>query len=301
MSGKTSERCALGPISCVTVTAPDLAQIEACYTEYFDYEVVGRAALSEGLARLWQSPALAGRPTLTLAPAAGKECVFRFIEDAADADYIPFATHGWNAAEILVQDVDAIARRLQGSDFRVIGEPANLSFSDDIRAMQVLGPGSELLYLTEFKRQLPGLDVPTARCAVDRVFIVILGGESMSQLQGFYSARFGVPRAEAVESRVKGMSAAFGNSPEHKYPIAALPLLGHTLIEVDEMPAQATPRPIRPGGLPAGIAIVSFIGALDQDLASTEIGEVGAPYGPDTAVAVYVGCAGEIVEVIRPS
>lgn len=299
MSDQPPATCSLGPIRCVTVTAPDLKQVEACYTEYFNYEVLGWKELSRELADLWHCPALAGHAMLTLAPAAGAECVFRFIETATDADYVPFSTYGWNAAEIMVQNVDALAERLQASDFEIIGEPANLSFSDDIRAMQVLGPGRELLYLTEFKKQLPGLEVPDARCAVDRVFIVILGGPSMVGLQNFYHTKFGVPGAAPVDSRVKGMSAAFGNSPDHRYPIAALPLNGRTLIEVDEMPPQATPRPVGEGSWPAGIAMVSFTGVLRVPSRLDPVKETLAPYEANSAVNVVTGSAGEIIEVIQ--
>lgn len=300
MTSSLPQGCSLGPICCITVTAPDLAQVEANYTQYFDYAVAARNPLSRELAELWGCPALAGRATLTLAPAAGTECVFRFIENETDSGYVPFASYGWNAAEIMVQNVDAMAERLRGSDFRVIGEPANLSFSDDIRAMQVLGPGQELLYLTEFKKQLPGLVVPEARCAVDRVFIVILGGASMTQLQEFYATRFGVPGADVVESRVKGISAAFGNSPEHRYPIAALPLNDKTLIEVDEMPQQATTRRVADGALPAGISVVSFHGDVaGEALPFAPIDTGAAPYGDAADVAVVTGVAGEIIEIIR--
>lgn len=298
MPNSPNATCTLGPISCVTVTAPDLECVEANYTNYFDYQVVTRGELSDQLANLWQCPALAGRSMLTLSPAAGAECVFRFIEDQPVGDYVPFATHGWNAAEIMVQNVDDMAERLRTSDFRVIGEPANLSFSDDIRAMQVLGPGNELLYLTEFKKQLPEFAVPDARCAVDRVFIVILGGASMTALQDFYNAKFGVPRAAAVESRVKGMSAAFGNSPEHRYPIAALPLNGRCLIEVDEMPAAAKPRPVDDGNLPAGIAMVSYIGDLPRSASTVQVAAGAAPYAANASVSMIIGSAGELIEVI---
>jgi hypothetical protein len=244
---------------------------------------------------------MTGNRYLLLSPAAGDECVFRFIETDTDSisNYVPFSTFGWNAAEIMVENVDAMAQRLDGSPFEILGEPQNLSFTEDIRAMQVLGPGKELLYLTEFKKQIPGLDTPIARCPVDRVFIVILGGPSMANLQGFFGSAFGVPSADPVESRVKGMSAAFGNSPEHKYPIAALPLAGQTLIEVDEMPVQATVRPHRDGCLPAGISIVSFVarGIDARDALPADRDE--APYRNIGQASCHVGSAGELIEILH--
>mgnify|MGYP001827348832 CR=1 FL=1 len=246
-----------GPITAVTFTAPDLDEVRDLYAEFLDYRVVTEREVSADQAAAWETPAVCGRAMLELAPAVGDGFFFRVIQ-ARQADYTPFASYGWNAAELIVRDVDALAERLAGSPFQIVGEPQDLSFSTDIRAMQILGPGSELLYLTQFKKAVPGLDVPQARCDVDRTFIVILGGPSMDDLQAFYADRFGLPRAAVMESRVKGMSAAFGLSPEHRYPIAALPLAGQSLIELDEMPTQAGPRAVVDGELPPGISIVSF-------------------------------------------
>jgi hypothetical protein len=289
----------LGPICCVTVTAPDLDQVEWCYTHYLGHRVVGRGLLGIDLAELWGCAGLAGNRYLLLSPAAGDECIFRFIETHHDADFLPFSTHGWNAAEIMVRNVDAMAERLAGSPFKIIGAPADLSFTDNIRAMQILGPGHELLYLTEFKRQIPEFNTPIARCDVDLVFIVILGGPSMDNLQNFYAKQYGVSRTPVVESRVKGMSAAFGNSPEHKYPISALPLAGKSLIEVDEMPVQARARPVAEGLLPAGIAMVSFAGSgLDKD-AAIRIDRDEPPYSRSAAVTCCKGAAGEVIEILH--
>lgn len=290
---------ALGPIACVTVTSRDIDAAESCYTEFFGYRVAGRGRISEELANLWGCAGVTDSRYVLLSPEAGDECVFRFIESASGDAYVPFSTYGWNAAEIMVEDVDKLADRLADSPFEIIGAPANLSFSDDIRAMQILGPGRELLYLTEFKQPIPGLDTPAARCAVDRVFIVILGGASMNDLQTFYFEHFGVPGAPIVDSRVKGMSAAFGNSPEHKYPIAALPLAGQTLIEVDEMPPQATGRDADQGFLPLGIAMVSFVGKdiLNQD--AIKVPPDQPPYRNSKSVSCRPGVAGELIEIIH--
>lgn len=290
----------LGPISCITIAAPDLDAVESCYTHFLDYRVAGRGRIGSELASLWGcDERVADSPYLLLGPEAGDNCVFRFVESEVDENHVPFATHGWNAAEIMVQNVDQIAERLAGSPFRIVGTPANLSFTDDIRAMQILGPGNELLYLTEFKKQLPGFDTPVARCSVDLVFIVILGGPSMNDLQDYYAEHFGVPGAPPVESRVKGMSAAFGNSPEHKYPIAALPLTGQALIEVDEMPPEAKPRTMADGRLPSGIAMVSFVGHGIAAQDGIEIRRDEAPYRDAACVSCRHGVAGELIEVIH--
>ncbi|MDJ0928511.1 MAG: hypothetical protein QNJ73_12810 [Gammaproteobacteria bacterium] len=284
----------IGPITCVTFTAPDLDAVRECYSAYLDYRVVEDGEIDADLADAWQAPGVAGRRYLLLAPAAAEDCFFRAIEGPANSDYRPFSTYGWNAAELMVENVDAMAERLHDSPFRIVGEPQDLSFSDDIRAMQILGPGQELLYLTQFKREVPGLSVPMPRCSVDRTFIVILGGPAMDELQSFMAETFAIERAPAVESRVKGMSAAFGLSPEHRYPIAALTVAGQCLIEVDQMPAQAHARATIDGELPAGISIVSFAGRADAAACAAR----GKLYEPGGACQLVRGVAGELIEVI---
>ena len=69
---------------------------------------------------------------------------------------MPYTTYGWSASELIVQDVDQLADDLADSPFEIIGPPKNLSFTDDIRAMQVLGPANEILYLTQVKDNVPG-------------------------------------------------------------------------------------------------------------------------------------------------
>ncbi len=218
-----------------------------------------------------------------MAPAAGDDFVFRFIETPAEPGYRAFSRHGWNAVELIVARVDALALRLAASPFEIVAPPMDLSFCPDIRAMQIRGPGGEIIYLTEFKKQVPGLDAPPARCEVDRAFIVIACGSSLDAMQDFYATRFDVPRTPALESRVQTMALEFGLSREHRFRIAALPLGGNCYIEADEMPAAARPLPAEQHELPPGIAIVSFL---------------GVPQAATDGISCIRGAAGELLEII---
>ena len=214
----------LGPITCVTVRTPSLAVAEEMYGRHLGYRTVSRAVLTPHHEQLWGIGGLAGIPTLLMAPEAANDFVFRFVEAPADPAYCAFTRHGWQAAELIVASVDPLADRLANSPFEIVAPPMDLSFCPDIRAMQIRGPGGEILYLTEFRKPVPGLDVPPARCAVDRTFIVIVGGPSLPAMQSYYADHFGVPEAPAMESRVQTMALAFGLSREHRFRIAALPL-----------------------------------------------------------------------------
>jgi catechol 2,3-dioxygenase-like lactoylglutathione lyase family enzyme len=292
----------LGRISTVTINTPDLPATVGAYQRFLGYRVVDDGALPAEIARSWGRPAMAGSRCVLLEPESGTETFLRFVQGPAYADYRPFRCLGWNAAELIVADVDKLADELQGSPFRVIGPPANLSFSDKIRAMQVVGPAREVLYLTQISEKLPIFDTPEAQSFVDRVFIVILGGASLAMLQQYYGAQFAVAEAPVMPSVISVLSAEYGMAPSHLHPIAALQIAGQCYIEADEMPAAAEPRPSAPGQLPPGIAMVSFeIPRLPESLASALApaqSHRGLPYDGRRS-AVCVGAAGELIELIE--
>jgi hypothetical protein len=277
----------LGAIRRVTLSCHDLGAMEAAYAGFLDYRLVERGRVTNAQAAAWQAPEVEGAEFIAMSPAGGDDFQFRFIAGPHQPGYVPLTTYGWNASEVMVQDVDAMAERVADSPFEIVGEPRDLSFSADIRAMQIKGPANEIVYLTQFKNPVPGLSVPEARTAVDRTFIVILGGAAMTELQDFFAERFGLLRAPVVESRVTMLSKALDVSVETLYPIAAIQLLGESLIEVDEMPAQVGPRECLPGHLPPGIAIVGFDCA--EPPPDAQLSESG--------VKVICGVTGELIEL----
>ena len=292
----------LGRISTVTITAPDLRAAVAAYQRYLGYRVVDDGALGRDIARAWGRPQLAGQRSVLLEPASGAETYLRFVQGPAYVEYEPLSCVGWNAAELIVQDVDALSAELAGSPFRILGPPADLSFSDQIRAMQVVGPAREVLYLTQIKQKLAAFDTPGAASFVDRVFIVILGGASLDALQDYYHGQFDVPRARAMPSVVSVLSAQHGLPRDTRHAIAALPVSGQCYIEADQMPLSAACRPCLPGQLPPGIAMVSFeIERLPERL-STSLGPghraAGLPYNGRRS-QTCVGAAGELIELIE--
>ena len=135
----------LGPISCVTVAAPELQFMIDSYRLFLGYRLVDHGRLSPAQASLWGLPNLTGRRYGLMLPEGEGQTFLRFVESKPSPGYVPFRHMGWNAAELMVQDTDKAAARLAGSPFKIIGPPANLSISDKIRAAQALGrpPGAE--------------------------------------------------------------------------------------------------------------------------------------------------------------
>ena len=292
---------ALGPISCVTIAALDVQRMIDAYHLHLGYQLVDHGRVSPAQARLWGRAGLAGRRYASMLPGGEGPTFVRFVESRAPADYTPFRHMGWNAAEFMVQDTDGIAARLAGSPFRIIGEPADLSFTDKIRAMQALGPAQESVYLTSFKEKLAQFDTPEARHYVDRVFIVILGGPSVKVVNEFYYRHFGVAMAPVMPSVISVLSRAHGLPVDSKHELAALALQGQSFIEADTMPAATLPRGGLEGELPPAIAMVSFgVDRLPEDLdyLAPPVALPEAPYHGRRA-AIAVGAAGEWIELIE--
>ena len=285
----------IGPICCVTIAAPDLGGIEEAY-ELLGYRATAGGRIPGELAGFWGAESVEGAQFLMMAPETTPGFHFRFVEQPATEGYGAYRCWGWNAAELIVQDTDALEKQLMGTPFHILGPPADLSFTDAIRAMQVQGPAAEFLYLTMFKRKTE-FDVPEAVDFVDRTFIVILGGPSVEMLGEGWGKRFGLNYSEPRPVKITVMGQVYGLPSDHRFMLSTLPLSGSNLIELDDMPENATPRPVRDGWLPPAISMVSFIS--DSLGENTLAGQPGAPYYGREA-GIWRGPVGEWVELIAP-
>lgn len=292
----------LQSILAVTITAPDLDAVEKAYRDYLRYEVMARGVVSRGLAGLWRAPKTMGREYLLLQPLSGEPVFLRFVQADQTGDYQAMKSFGWNATEILVKDPDQLAVNLAGSPFKIIGEPRGLSSNEQIRAMQVVGPVGELLYLTSIPEGESVFHLGSARTEIDRVFIVVLGGRDLEAMRRFYADKLKLPVTAPMGVRISVLSNAYGMDPEDLHQLALVRMPEKTpekfLIEIDQYPSSATERVQREGELPSGMAMVSFIvNSLDRDKDQAMILSE-APYAGRRTVMLK-GAAGELIELVE--
>ncbi|NOT59472.1 MAG: hypothetical protein HOP19_04515 [Acidobacteria bacterium] len=292
----------LQTICMVTLMVPNVSAVATAYEQWLDYRIVNRDVVSVELARLWQAPHVAGRAQCWLQPASGEPVYVRFVEAPLVAGYAPLRTLGWNAVELLVEDPDALAARLADSPFKLIGAPRNLSFSEHVRAMQVIGPAHELLYFTRITPGKTNFKLGHAQSFVDRPFIIINGGADLEALRAFYIEHFKLNVSPTSAGRIAVLSRAYGLDDDTPQKLALASLPENFAIELDQYPAEVIERPQLTGELPPGIAMVSFtLGSLNEVAlpwrqAPQAISEW--PYDGHRA-AVTVGAAGEWIELIE--
>jgi len=291
-------------VAIVTQCVPDLDAVVAAWTRYLAYRVVERGELGADLCAAWNTPAAAGQRYCTLIPESGQDSYIRFVETADPGGYGPPMTFGWNAMELLVRDVDALAQHLRGSPFTLLGGPGDLFPRPRApRAMQVIGPAGELIYFT---RILPGgsrYGLHGARGTVDRVFIVTVGGPSSDEMHAFYGGTLGLRVMDRMSfiNTILADGCAVPHSTVFPTSIARIP--GRSfLVEMDEFPTAVQPRRRRPGHLPPGMSMVSFlVRSLDDvpvPMRALPRTATGIPYG-GRRVAVIEGHAGEWLELIE--
>ena len=292
----------LHSIKMITLICPDPAAAAAAYCRHLHYRQHGAGRVPAQLAQLWGQDDMVDTEYMLLSPAGDTRHFIRLLRCTGATEYRPFSAPGWNAAEILVNDVDALTEELAGSPFAIVGPPADLSFTDKIRACQVIGPAGEALYLTQIKGEIPGFSLAPTGQTVAWCFVVILATASLSASKEFYRSRFAIADAPVMDARVTMMSAAFGLPRQHQHRISALTLgdPGY-LLEVDELPHRDAGQQTPQGWSRPGIASVSFScgAAAPKPPGATATGLIldEPPYN-GRRVAFCTGSAGEMLELI---
>jgi hypothetical protein len=288
----------------VTLLVPDPGPVASEWQQHLDYREVETTTVSQAEALAWDTPAMAGRAVRLLAPASGEPVFVRLIQAPADAAAAPpLRQFGWNAVELLVQDPDALAARLAGTAFRVIGPPKDLYAAPNApRAMQVLAPGEHVLYLTRIIPAGVSYDLGEATSPVDRVFIVVVGGTSIEALRRFYGQTLGLPTSPPAPWQISVLATANGLPTATRFPLSVAELPRRFLVELDGYPATAAPRLRKAGYLPAGISMVSFgvdtFGAARARRRAPPARLAARPYA-GREVLVVEGPAGEWLELVR--
>jgi hypothetical protein len=226
------------------------------------------------------------------------------IERSGRPEPRPLARAGWRALELVVSDVRQLREQLRASPLRVVGEPKPLATNPSIVAMQAIGPGGEMLYLTQTSQDTQ-FELPTAERLVDRMFIAVLSAADLQAAQGFYAQRFGaIGHLGSTPVALEAVNRELGLPVTLPHSICALQLAGACLVEIDEHPRGLHASPPIAGDLPDGLALVSF---AHDDLESEPIASLlsgavqprpEAPYRGRRA-AILRGAAGELIELVE--
>ncbi|WP_027444310.1 VOC family protein [Erythrobacter cryptus] len=289
----------LGGLSSV----PDLARALAAYRDVLGLTLVEQGRLDAELAASWACPGNAAAPYAVLQPQSGAPCWFRLVEQPAHPDFRPTTTYGWAAFEASVADVWHWPEALPPELFTIVGPPKLLeNIKPAFIPMQALGPGAEMIYLNQVLGDMPDTDLPRAAAPVDRIFITVLATPDREASIEWYCRGLGLERGADYTLPYSMINKAFGLAPETQTTITMVRHQRMPIIEVDDYPAAATPRPRHAGMLPPGNALVTLavsdLDACALDWIAPPAVRAGALYQGRRAASA-IGVAGEIVECVE--
>lgn len=287
-------------IRAVTIGAPDVSAIEALYTAALGYEVVESTKVSDALATSWGAPAAAGGAFLTMRPATGEDVTIRAVQIAGVDGYRPMNSLGWNAYEIIVNDLDVLHERMLKTPFNHIGGPQSLGGSfASIHASQYIGPAGEVLYFNCEKGDRATSILPDPGEDVGRPNICILAAADLPAAMRFYAEKLGMPEGGNFSTPISVVAKAqeMAAGTIYKMGLTRLVQPGNA-IEFDEYPAAFGERARSDGHLPPGNTMASF--EVD-DLDALDVSFIAPPaalYAGQRS-AVVRGTAGELIELIE--
>jgi hypothetical protein len=286
-------------IKMATVGVPDVTAAAAWYSTWLSYTPQGMGKIAKDLAASWGTPAMAGRRQILLQPESGEDVFIRLVEIDPVPEYKTLLGYGWNAIEIAVENADAVERGLIGGAVRIIGKAEALAPGSPIRALQVVGPGGEVIYLTSHGGDRAKSNHPVPKSAIDRPFIMVVAGPDLAALKTFYRDTFALGDQGDLKFTVGILAEALNLPASHVFDLSVLVLAetGNKL-ELDALPPPAGPRPRTPGQLPPGVAVTSFSVRSLDDISAPFIAPPRRLYGAVRA-ATLAGPVGELIELIE--
>lgn len=285
-------------IRMVTVATSDVNQAEAWYVRHLDYKPTRRGKISDRMAAAWGLLAMGGREFALLQPAGGEDVYIRLAAIDPPARPVPLISPGWTAIEIAVADLDASFAKLKNAGVEILAAPDGIGVGA-IRAFQVKGPAGEVVYLTGNSGDRLKSNHPEPKSAIDRPFIMVMGGPSRAELKTFYRDLFRLGDQGDLSLTVRILNNALKRPADTKTDLSVLVMSERgNKLEIDQLPPDLPERPKAMGQFPPGIAMVSFSVSDISALPAAWRAQPDNTYG-EVRAGTLSGPAGELIELVE--
>ena len=296
---------AAGRLAAATVLSSNLTRTEKLYASCFGYEAVDRGEISGNLAGSWATPGMKNCNYVLMTPRPNDTYALRIVEAEPAGAFAPLTTYGWGALELAVKDVVAVHETVrEHPEFTVIGPPRDITFGAPVRPMQCVGPSREVFFLTEVLEETSADSPERASTPVDQLFIAILAAPDRDRAVRHYVDRIDLEAGQTFDMEYRTLNAAFGLPQGTHQSFTMVNSAAGPILQIDQYPANASKRPVRPGMLPPGIGMISLIVPNLDDVSAEFLAPPRAlreaPYD-GRRTATTIGSAGEYIELIEQS
>ena len=289
-------------VLCGTIAVSNLDRSVELYSKMLDYTVVELGNVNARQAASWLTPSLSGAKYALMRPDGQDDTFLRLLETSVPVSEKPAATLGWTAFEYSVKDVFALAKRLESSEFDIIGPPRKVDGFSAFIPMQVLGPDGEGLFLNQVLEDEPDTELPRARCWVDKLFIAVTAAAERSKTFETLAEQLAIDEGETHTIRYSFINKAFNLPGETKHTLSMLKDGRVPLIQIDQHPAaakgtaKASDSSIAPGNAIVTL-LVDSLASLSLD--SETSGRQDGPLYQGRASACIKTPDGALIELIE--
>ena len=285
-------------IKIATISVQDINQFESYYINWLDYKVISRSKISQSMERSWGVKGYKGTPFILLAPNSGEDVFIRAVQAKNLTEVVPLTHLGWSAIELVVSDVDIVARNLINSPFKIIGPPKALTDGSPIKAMQIIGPANEVIYLTSSSGKRSDINHPEPKGLIGRIFIAVMAVNNIKESKEFYIRNMMFDSQGDLSLPIEILSLAQKKELDYNYNISVLTGIEvGNKVELDEYENSFKIQKISKDSLPSAISMMTFevtnLDLFDLDFLShpTEI-------YPGFKSGVFLGPSGERWELL---
>ncbi len=253
-------------IKFATISVPNINFFEECYVNWLNYKVVSKSIVDECMCSSWGTPKLINSKLILLSPESGDDVFIRAVENPLINQLRPFSYLGWNAIELVVSDVNLAYEKLRHSPFEIIGVPKVISPNSSIKAMQVLGPAREVLYLTSTNGDRKYLNHPEPKCLFGRIFIVVMAVNNLKKSETFYLDKMMLEAQGNLSIPVDILSSAQKKNKDYNYNISVLSAQERgNKIELDEYDTKYSVNNHISDNLCHGVSMITFeVSAIEE-------------------------------------
>lgn len=274
----------------LSVNDAEAAAKSYCKDLQYSYSTSRIVEASDPLAMF--APQIVGKTIYQVKPTEDDTTSLSFITSEGANFNCTFHERGWNAIEIVVNDVDQLIEDLRDTSFTVTTGKLTVDKFPYLTAVNAKGPSGEAI---NFTRVYPYKDdLPFTDRRAGKVFIVTLAVKDLQETIEFYRHHLDADVSDIKEVALGNLNRTLGLPADTRHPLITIRLRERTKLEIDEAPSVCVDRKLNAIGLPGGVSCVTMK-CDDIEKLQASLEAAGEKFFRSANKLLVVGKSGELI------